>query len=320
MKVLVTDYTFGELIVETAVLAPLGVTPIGAQCKTPADLLELVRDADYVITQFAPINREVIEAMQQSRIIVRYGIGVDNVDLEAAQERGIPVCNVPDYCIDEVADHTLAFILAATRQVVANCNGVRAGRWKLATELSRMQTLRDLTVGIVGLGRIGKEVVARLRPFKCRLLVHDPLVTGPAVESLGATAVSLDELYAQSDVITLHCPSTADTRALVSAATLQKMKRGVILVNLARGNLIVSGDLCAALASGQVGAAALDVFDPEPIPNDNPILKMENVIVAPHIASTSVRAVRTLRETAAQLVARRIRGESLMNVVNGVNV
>ena len=112
MKVLVTDYTFGELIVETAVLAPLGVTPIGAQCKTPADLLELVRDADYVITQFAPINREVIEAMQQSRIIVRYGIGVDNVDLEAAQERGIPVCNVPDYCIDEVADHTLAFILA----------------------------------------------------------------------------------------------------------------------------------------------------------------------------------------------------------------
>jgi D-3-phosphoglycerate dehydrogenase len=238
--------------------------------------------------------------------------------LAAARDKGIPVCNVPDYCIDEVADHALAFILAATRQVVTNCLRVREGKWGLATPLEQMRTLRDLTVGVVGFGRIGREVAARLRGFKSRVLVHDPVVAATDIARAGCLPVALRQLLGESDVITLHCPSTAETRGMIAGEALSLTKRGVILVNLARGDLIDSAAMTAALESGQVSAAALDVFAPEPIPADHPILRMENVVVASHVASTSVAAVRRLRETAAGLVARAVRGEPLANVVNGV--
>lgn len=317
-KVVVTDYTFANLDVESAALAPLGCELVGAQCKTAAEAAAVVRGADCVITQFAPINGEVIAAMSRARAIVRYGIGVDNVDLEAARERGIPVCNVPDFCIDEVADHTLAFILAATRHVVANCTGVRQGRWKLAVPLDRMRSLSELTVGIVGFGRIGRAVAARLAAFKCRMLVYDAVPDAAAIAAAGAVQCSLDELLAQSDVVTLHCPATPQTRRMIDAAAIAKMKSGVVLVNLARGALVDSAALVAGLQSEHIGAAALDVFDPEPVPPDSPLLSMENVILAAHIASASPRAVKRLRETVADIAARCVRGEFLPNVVNGV--
>ncbi len=316
--VAVTDYSFSSLDIEEAILQPLGVQLISGQCKTAETLIPLVSQADAVITQFAPVKAEVIGAMQKARVIVRYGIGVDNVDLEAAKARGIPVCNVPDYCIDEVADHTLAFILATTRQVVTNCVRVREGQWGLATPLDQMRALRDLAVGVVGFGRIGREVTARLRAFKCRVLVHDPAVPADEIERAGCQPVALRELLSQSDVITLHCPSMAQTRGMVNRDSLAITKRGVILINVARGDLVDSVALTEALQSGHVSAAALDVFAPEPIPADHPILKMNNVIVASHIASCSVPAVRKLRETAANLAAMAVRGEPLPNVVNGV--
>ncbi len=318
-KVLVTDHTFDPLDIEQRILEPLGVVLAPHQCKTAEQLLPLVADADAVLTQFSPVNAQVIAAMKKVRVIVRYGIGVDNVDLEAAKERSIPVCNVPDYCIDEVADHTLAFILAITRHVVPNCLGVRGGRWGLAVPLAEMKTLRDLTVGVVGFGRIGRAVVRRLQPFGCRIHIFDPAVNRREIETAGATVVSsLDELLSECDVLTLHCPSTAQTRRMVNAARLANMKRGSILINLARGDLVDTEALVAALQSGHLAAAALDVCDPEPIPPHHPLLRMPNVIVAAHVASTSARAVRTLRETAAGLVAKRLRGEALPNIVNGV--
>lgn len=241
--------------------------------------------------------------MQKARVIVRYGIGVDNVDLAAARAKGIPVCNVPDYCIDEVADHTLAFILATTRQVVTNSNTLKGGKWGLATSLDHMKALRDLAVGVVGFGRIGREVVARLRPFRCRILVYDPLAKPADIEAAGATPVALSDLLSQTDVITLHCPSTPETRGMLNSESLAKTRPGVSIINLARGDLIDPNSLLVALQTGHVSAAALDVFNPEPIPADHPILKLDNVIVASHIASTSVPAVRKLRETAARLAA-----------------
>jgi D-3-phosphoglycerate dehydrogenase len=318
-KVLVTDHTFDPLDIEQRILEPLGAVIDARQCKTAEQLLPLVADADAVLTQFSPVSAPVVAAMKNVRVIVRYGIGVDNVDLQAAKERGIPVCNVPDYCIDEVADHTLAFILAVTRQVVPNCAGVRGGRWGLAVPLPEMKTLRDLTVGVVGFGRIGREVVRRLLPFRGVIHVFDPVVNPQEIALAGASAVtSLDELLPQSDIITLHCPSTAQTRRMLSAERLANMKHGSILVNLARGDLVDTNALVAALQSGHLAAIALDVCDPEPIPPGHPLLQMPNVIVAAHVASTSERAVRTLRETAAGLVARRLGGELLPNVVNGV--
>ncbi|MCX7385856.1 MAG: C-terminal binding protein [Planctomycetales bacterium] len=317
MKVAVTDYSFPDLTVEESILQPAGhAIAAWKERKSAAELPALVADADAVITQFAPVNADVIASMQKARVIVRYGIGVDNVDLAAARAKGIPVCNVPDYCIDEVADHTLAFILATTRQVVTNSNTLKGGKWGLATSLDHMKALRDLAVGVVGFGRIGREVVARLRPFRCRILVYDPLAGAADIEAAGATPVALSDLLSQTDVITLHCPSTPETRGMLNSESLAKTRPGVSIINLARGDLIDPNSLLVALQTGHVSAAALDVFNPEPIPADHPILKLDNVIVASHIASISVPAVRKLRETAARLALMSLNGEPLVNVVN----
>ena len=318
MKAVVTDFTFPTLAVEEGILRPEGIEVVGGQCKTAEALIALVSGADAVIAQFAPITAEVIGAMDRARAIVRYGIGVDNVDLDAARARGIPVCNVPDYCIDEVADHALAFLLATTRQVVTNTVRNREGTWGIATPLDRMHALRDMTVGVVGFGRIGREVVARLRAFKCRVLVHDPAVSASEIDRAGASPVELAALFAGSDAITLHCPSIAATRGMINHLSLGRMKPGVILINVARGDLVDSDALTEALRSGHVSAAALDVFAPEPIPAGHPILAMDNVIVASHIASASVPAVRKLRETVATTALAAIRGGPLPGVVNGV--
>jgi D-3-phosphoglycerate dehydrogenase len=320
MRVAVTDFTFPSLDIEEAVLSPLGIDVVGHQCKSSDELVAAVRGADAVLTQFAPVTGEVIGAMDAARVIVRYGIGVDNVDLVAARERGVPVCNVPAYCLDEVADHTMAFILSATRRVLANCLHVRKGEWGLPVPLDDMCALRDLTVGIVGFGRIGREVAARLRPFKCRRLVCDPVVGDDVVKTSGCELSSFDDLLTASDVISLHCPSSPETRKLFDAGAFARMKPGAVLVNLARGDLVDTDALIGALESGRLGAAALDVCDPEPIPTDSPLRRLENVVVSSHVASASAVAVEELRKTAAGIAADVLQGRAPINVVNGVNV
>jgi D-3-phosphoglycerate dehydrogenase len=317
--VAVTDHTFPVLDIEQEIISREGASLRDGNSKDVSVLKGLVADADAVIAQFAPINAEVIGAMNQAKVIVRYGIGVDNVDLEAARLRGIPVCNIPDYCIDEVADHTLAFILATTRQIVPNTLLIREGKWGLATALDQMRTLRDQTVGIVGFGRIGREVAARLAPFKCRRLVFDAFVSEEAIRGAGCEPASLEELLAQSDIVTLHCPSTSQTKKLLNAESLSHMKQGSVVINLARGDLVDTASLIAALQSGHVASVAIDVCDIEPIPADSPLRTLPNVIAASHIASASPKAVRTLRETAARVAVMALRGEALPNVVNGVS-
>jgi len=318
-KVVVTDWTFPDLKIEEQILGPDNVSLVAEKCQNEADLIALVSDADAVITQFARINAAVVGAMKKARVIVRYGVGVDNVDLEAAQSRGIPVCNVPDYCIDEVADQTLAFILASTRQIVPNALHVRAGNWTLATPLASMQPLRSLTVGVIGFGRIGREVAQRLAVFKCRVLVFDPFVPATEIRKASAEAAeSFERLLSESDIVTLHCPSTPQTRRMFNAEAFGKMKAGAIFVNVGRGDLADSTALTATLQAGRLGGAAVDVFDPEPIPADHPILKLPNVILSAHIASASPAAVRKLRESAANIALKAIRGDPLPNVVNGV--
>jgi D-3-phosphoglycerate dehydrogenase len=317
-NVLVTDFSFKNLEIEEEILRPLGCSLLARQCRTVDDLLAVVGEADYVLTQFAPIDRRVIGAMGRTRVIVRYGIGVDNVDLEAARARGIPVCNVPGFCADEVADHTLAMILSATRHLPANGRRVREGAWGLAVPLEAMRALRDLTVGLVGFGKIGREVAGRLRGFKCRVLACDPNVAAGEFERQGAEPVRFESLLSESDVVSLHCPSTPETRKLINRAAIAQMKAGAILINLARGDVVETEALIEALRSGQLSAAMLDVTDPEPPPADSPLRTLDNVLVTSHISSASARAVRTLRETAAGLVARVVRGEPPINVVNGV--
>lgn len=320
-KIAITDWTFPDLNIEEEIAEKGGATLVGKQCKTAAELVSLVADADAVITQFAKVDATVVNAMQKARVIVRYGIGVDNVDLEAARNRNIPVCNVPDYCVDEVADHTLAFILATTRQVVPNTLLLRGAKWGLATPIPQMHALKNLTVGIIGFGRIGREVVQRLLAFKARVVVFDPVLPASEIKKFDAQPVSsLDELLRQADIVSPHCPSTTKTRKMFNADAFGKMKPGSIFINVGRGDLVDSAALTSALQNGTLAAAALDVFDPEPIPTDHPILKMPNVIIAAHIASASAPAVKKLRESAAITALKAVRGEALANIVNGVKI
>jgi D-3-phosphoglycerate dehydrogenase len=318
-KVVVTDYTFPDLSVEEKILKAAGATEVvGAQARTWEEVAKVAEDADAVITQFAPVNAQAIAAMKKAKVISRYGIGVDNVDLAAAKAKGIAVCNIPDYCIDEVADHTLAFILAITRQVVSNALPIRNGEWKAGVPATMMRCLRNMTVGAVAFGRIGREVVKRLVPFGCKILVFDPVASKEDIAKAGASSATLDEMYTLSDLITLHCPSVPQTRGMLNKAAFAKMKKGVLIVNASRGDLIVTDDLIEALRSGQVDSAALDVTSPEPPPVDSPLRSFPQVIIHSHIASVSVKSVQRLREGAAQHAARALRGEKPVNVVNGL--
>jgi len=317
-KVVITDYAFDTIDLEREALAPVGCRLESLKSGKDQALIDLVKDADAVITQFAPVNAAIIGAMQKCRVIVRYGIGVDNVDLKAAAAKNIPVCNIPDYCIDEVADHTLALILAATRQIVPCDSTIKSGQWKLPVPLTALHALKYMTVGLVAFGRIGREVAARLKPFKCRILVFDPAVPAAAVKETGCVPVTLDELLAQSDLLSLHCPSTEKNKYMINATTIAKMKRGAILVNASRGTLVETPALVAALQSGQLSAAAMDVTDPEPPGAEHPLLKLSNVVITPHDASATPQAVKKLRTDAAGIAAMALRGEKLPNIVNGV--
>jgi D-3-phosphoglycerate dehydrogenase len=321
-KVAVTDFNGADIDIEKAILEPLGCEVVGPlrapDTKDQQKLIALVKDADFVITQFSPVTAAVVEAMQKSKIIVRYGIGVDNVDLKVAAAKKIPVCNVPDYCIDEVADHALAMILDLTRRISANAALVKSGKWGLAGSLSTLRALSGMTVGVVGFGRIGREVANRLQPFRCKVLVFDPVVDAATVKAAGCTPASLDELIQSSDLITLHCPSNDKTKYMINSQTLSKMKAGAMLVNTSRGTLVKTDDVIAALQSGHISAVAMDVTDPEPINPDNPLVKMDNVIINSHIASVSESAVNRLRTSVAKIVAMAVKGEKLFNIVNGV--
>jgi D-3-phosphoglycerate dehydrogenase len=316
--IVVTDYKFPDLALEQAAAEHAGCDLIGHHCESEAELKAAVTDADAVITQFARLSAPVVAAMTRARAIVRYGIGVDNVDLDAARQHGIPVANIPDYCIDEVADHTLSFILAMTRQVVTHTADLRAGHWRLAVPVSGMKVLRDQTVGLVGFGRIGREVAARLLAFKCRVLVYDPMVPEAEIQRLGALSVPLTQLLAESDIVSLHCPSTPATRHIIGPAALAAMKPSALLVNVARGDLVDTHALLDALQSGHLGAAALDVFDPEPLPLAHALRTLPNVVIAPHIASVSVTAVQALRQGAIARAVAAVRGQLPDNVVNQI--
>ena len=317
-KAVITDYTFPDLSIETQILEAAGLEVVSGQCKTPQDLIVLTASADYVITQFAPIDADVIKSMSNCKVIVRYGIGYDNVDCETAKKKGIPVCNIPTYCIDEVADHTLSFILSMTRQLLANAKYVQNGKWGLGTDLSKMRGLYDSTVGIIGLGRIGQAVAKRLQGFGCRLVAYDPVVNSTQAASISCQLVDLDYLLSNSDIITLHCPSLPTTKNIINHSTLLKMKKGSLLINAGRGDLICADALTEALITGHLAGAAIDVFSTEPVPNDSPLLDMDNVLITSHIASASPQSAKTLRETAAQIVVISSKGESLPNIVNGL--
>jgi D-3-phosphoglycerate dehydrogenase len=308
-KIVVTDATYPDFDREREVAARHRAQFLAAECKTPQDVIEAVRDADVVLVQYARINDEVLAHMRSSAVVIRYGLGLDNIDLDAARRRGIRVAYVPDYATGEVADHTAALVLAALRRIVALDRSVRAGLWDAAGVCAPLPSFQKSAVGFVGFGRIGRQVHERLKPFGFAALVADPFASPTEIAARGAIPMEIDTLFMQADIITLHAPLTAETRHVVNAVRLASMKRTAVLVNTARGALVDTAALVHALSQNQIAAAALDVFEHEPLPPDSPLRTLPNVILSPHASWYSDTAAERVQALAADEVDRALSGK-----------
>jgi D-3-phosphoglycerate dehydrogenase len=285
---------------------------------SPADAADAAAAAPVVLVGVTSLRAPEIERLRETRLIIRAGIGYDVIDVTAATQRGIWVANVPDYCADEVADHTMLLLLAATRRLDAlEGDWRRARRWLVYETLPPVHRPAGRTLGVVGMGRIGARVASRAGAFGWQVVGCDPVLSPEQIREAGVAPVSLDELFAQSDAITLHCPLNADTHHLVDAARLASTRPGVVIVNTSRGGLIDLDALDAALESGHVAAAGLDVLEDEPAPDlDRPLLKRPNVLVTSHVAWYSIEARRDLALLCADEALRVLDGDRPRNAVN----
>ena len=313
-KVVITDSDYGSHEIEEEVLSSIGADLVKFQCKTEDDIIRCCSDADGLLNQYAPITRRVIENLQRARIIVRYGVGVDNIDVNAATERGIFVANVI-YDITDVADHTLSLILSLSRKIIWADRNVKENRWdwKSVQPISR---LKDKTVGIIGFGRIGRKVAQRLKGFEVKILSYDPYVPEEIFREYGVEKVDFETLIKESDIITVHTPLTDETRHMIGEKELRSMKREAILINVSRGGIIDEKALYKALKERWISGAGLDVLEVEPPSKDNPLLRLDNVIITPHMAWYSNKSLDEIRRKAAEEVARALSGQIPMNLVN----
>ncbi|WMJ78340.1 MULTISPECIES: C-terminal binding protein [unclassified Sedimentibacter] len=276
--------------IEKSILEAQGVECIIAECKTAEEVLEVAKDADGIGLVYVDMNRELIDQLENCKVIVRYGIGYDTIDVEAATERGIIVCNLPDYCQPDVATHTMALLLDINRKVTLLDRSCRRGNWS-ANEGYTTNRINGLTLGLVGFGSIARLFVKYMSGFNMDVIAYDPYLPDSFFEELNVKRVTLNELYSQADAISIHTPLTPETKHLINKETIAKMKDGVLIVNTARGPIINIHDLMEALKSGKVKAAGLDVVEIEPIFDSNAdIYKLDNIIVNPHSAYNSAEA------------------------------
>jgi D-3-phosphoglycerate dehydrogenase len=314
--VAVTDHVFADLDQERELLADAGhELRFEANAATPDDVAKAVHGADAVLNCYAPIPSDVTRTMGGCRIIARYGIGLDTVDLEAATETGILVTNVPDYCIDEVSDHALALILASARGVARLDRAVRDGRWS-PMDAAPLHRLRGRTLGLVGFGRIACSLAEKASVLGLRILADDPFVPDEAIAAAGAEPVDRATLLASADFVSLHVPLTDDTRHLIGESELATMRDGAVLVNTSRGGLIDLDALRSALDAGRLGGAALDVLEVEPPGPDDPLLARDDVIVTPHAGFYSEESLAELQRKATEQVIAALAGRVPSYAVN----
>jgi D-3-phosphoglycerate dehydrogenase len=314
-RVYMTDSDFTDHGVERAVFERAGMTFEILQTRSPDELVARARDADALLVQYAQITPAIVNALPRLKVIGRYGVGFDTIDVTAASARGVYVCNCPDYCTEEVADHTLALLMAVTRQLFPLREHFGDGRWSIESARA-IQRLRGRVLGIIGVGRIGSAVARRTAPLGLRLLGHDPYVPDTRLADLGVEATSLADLLTQADYVTLHTLLSAETRHLLNGERLARMKPGAVLINTSRGGVVDTDALVAALRSGHIGAAALDVLEHEPPAADHPLRSMSNVILTPHLAFYSDASFPTLKREVSEDVVRVLRGEAPKNAVN----
>lgn len=313
-KVVLTDYVWESLDVEKKTLEGLAdVVPL--QTKKPDEFIAQAADCDALLNTYAgPITAEVMNKMPKCKIIARYGIGVDTIDLDAATAAGIIVTNNPTYCIEEVAEHTMALLLSAARKIAFYDRQVRSGRWEVPPGKPLFR-VAGRTLGLVGFGNIARQVAVRAASFGMRVVYADPYISDGQFDAPGKK-MELNALLGEADFVSLHPPLTPQTRKMISDDALSRMKPTAVLINCARGPVVDTDALVRALDARKIAGCALDTTDPEPLPNPHPLRDRENVILNPHVAWYSEQALVGLQAGAPNEVKRVLSGEWPVNVVN----
>jgi D-3-phosphoglycerate dehydrogenase len=304
----VTDTVFPSLDPAKTALARLNPTYRMSKSVNADDIVAVAKDADAVLVTYAKLTRDVLMRLTRCRAIGRFGLGVDNIDLPTAKEKGIAVNYVPDYCIREVSDHAMALLLALIRKIPLSNKLVQSGRWEMPAVVP-IRRIEGTVLGLIGFGHIPRLVAPKAQAFGMRVISYDPFAKPDVFKAAGVEGVDLDTLLKTSDYVSVHAPLLPATRGMLNAAAFSKMKKGAYVVNTARGPLIDEPDLIAALDSGQVGGAGLDVVAAEPLAKDSPLLGRDNVIISPHTAFYSIEALNELQTKCATDVARVLSGE-----------
>jgi D-3-phosphoglycerate dehydrogenase len=297
----VTDHVFPSLDLQRRILedAGLRLEEIKPVCKTEDDVIQRCSSADVLLVQWAPITRRVLEALPNVRCVVRYGIGVDNIDLKAAEELGRTVANVPNYCFEEVSNHAIAMILSLCRRIPQDHRQITQGGWGIK-QFIPIPALSDLTLGLLGFGSIARRVADKARTFGFRIVASDPFAKDTDFQERGVERVELEALLKTADVLSLHCPLVPETRHIIRRETIDQMKPRSIIINTSRGGLINEDDLAHSLSDGKIVGAGLDVFEREPLNHESPLRGSPNVILTSHAASVSESARRKLQTLAAE--------------------
>jgi D-3-phosphoglycerate dehydrogenase len=311
-RFVITDYGFPDVTIEQQIIESAGGELRKFQCKTEQDVIAAAKNSDAILVQFAPITSSVIDQLDRCKVIVRYGVGTDNVDLDAARSRGIIVCNVPHYCIDEVADHTFALAMALTRQIPIIDHEVRGGFWSISPRRS-MPASRQMTFITIGFGRIARGVLERAHACKFNIATCDPYLPVNTELPTSIKLLSMEQALATADILSLHVPLTAATHHMFNASTLSVLKPTSVLINTARGGLVDTIALADALNNGRLGGAGLDVFEQEPLPNTHPLLKCPNVLLTSHVAWYSESSGKELQRMAAEEAVRALIGQPLQS-------
>ncbi len=312
--VAVSDTVFPNLDRARAVLSQIGADLQLAAEPKPEAIMRVAKDADALFATYAKITAEMIRQMTRCRIISRFGIGVDNVDIPVATERGIVVTKVPDYCLDEVSDHAMALLLSAVRKIPFANRLVQDGRWEMPAVVP-IHRLRGTVLGLVGFGRIPQLVAPKAQSFGIRVVTHDPYIPKEVLERAGVQHVEFSELLKISDYVSIHAPLLPETTGLFNAEAFRQMKPHAYLINTARGPIVDEAALAAALDAGQLAGAALDVMAKEP-PQNSPLLGRPTVIITPHTSFYSEESLADLETKAAEEVVRVLRGQAPRNPVN----
>lgn len=301
-QIVITDCDHDSLTAEKEVAAESGIDLQIAHCRTEDDVIAAAQDADGILVQYAPVTERVLAALPRLRVVGRYGVGVDTVDVDAATRRGVAVCNVPDYGTEDVSDHAIALALSLVRGVTEFDRRLRAGQYDYAAGRP-LHRIKELTFGVVGLGRIGSATARKARGLGFRVIGCDPRLETGTTTPEGAEVTTLADVLTHADVVSLHLPLDASTKHLIDAAALRSMKPGAMLVNTARGGLVDTTAVEDALASGALRGAALDVFEVEPLPSDAPILGLPTAVLTPHVSWYSEESYGELKRRAIENVA-----------------